>query len=690
MSEDKLAEYDRKRDFSKTAEPRGEPASEVAGGAQPRFVVQEHHARRLHWDLRIEHEGVAASFALPNGVPLDPKDNRMAVRTEDHPLEYLEFEGEIPEGSYGAGTMTVLDRGTVSIEKWDAKKIEVTLHGERITGRYALFVLKEADWMIHRMDPSQDRDRVGLPEHIVPMLAKAGELPRDGERWGYEVKWDGVRALAYALPGRLRFESRNLNDITEGYPELRSISRAVGHREAVLDGEIVAFDADGHPSFERLQQRMHVRGERQVKRLTESVPVVFVVFDLLYLDGRDLTRLPYSERRERLEALALSGPQIRVPRLLAGDGAEVLEAVRAQGLEGIIAKRLDSRYEPGRRGGSWLKVKNVQRDEFVIGAWMPGEGRRRESIGSLAVGQWDGGELRYAGNVGTGFSDAELERLAGILAPLEREDSPFSGRQPGKGAVWVQPSRAASVEYLERTGAGMIRAPSYKGLVEPDESERLPPPPIAPGEVEVDGRRLKLTNLDKVLYPATGFTKGQVIEYYARIAPVLVAHLDDRPLTLKRYPNGVEDKFFFEKNCPKHAPDWIPTGALREPALGRGRLLCLQGAGDARVARSDGRARAASAASPRTEARDADGAGLRSGPRAAGHDRRMLRGGAVAERDVRAVRPAGVRQDVRVQGPADLRPAQPPRRDVRADQDVRQGRRRTRSPAGARSSWSPR
>src|SRR5947209_11079138 len=300
----KRERYRTKRDFTKTPEPSGAPSE---SGAQPRFVVQEHSARRIHWDLRLEHDGVAASWAVPNGIPETPDENRKAVHTEDHPLEYLEFEGEIPKGSYGAGTMRIFDAGTYELHKWRPREVIVTFHGERVRGRYALFQAgrDEKDWMIHRMDPVSDPTREPMPEQVVPMLARSGSLPRDEERYGFEVKWDGIRAIAYVQPGRLRLQGRRLNDITAQYPELHNLVRALGANEAVLDGEIVAFDADGRPSFERLQQRMHLGSDAQVRRRAKQVPATYVMFDLLYLDGHSLLHEPYSKRRAKPEALGL-------------------------------------------------------------------------------------------------------------------------------------------------------------------------------------------------------------------------------------------------------------------------------------------------------------------------------------------------------------------------------------------------
>jgi bifunctional non-homologous end joining protein LigD len=592
MASEKLKGYRAKRDFGLTPEPSGEAAVNPAD--QPRFVIQEHHATRLHWDLRLEHDGALASWAVPNGIPATPQDNRLAVRTEDHPLEYLEFHGEIPKGQYGAGTMTIWDRGTFQLHKWEERKVEVTFYGERVHGRYGLFPIgrgpdQEKDWMIHRMDPPDDPARVPMPERIVPMLSRVGEdIPRDPERWSFEVKWDGVRAIAYVQPGRLRLESRNLNDITEAYPEVRGLIEEVGMREVVLDGEIVTFDERGRPSFERLQRRMHVTSPAAVRRLVSSHPVVYAIFDLLFLDGHSLMELPYRERRQRLEELELGGRAWRVPAAHPGEGAALLEATREQGLEGIMAKRLDSCYEPGRRSGAWVKIKHTRRQELVIGGWVPGEGRRTKRIGALLMGYYEGERFVYAGRVGTGFTERSLTELQKRLESYRRPTSPFAGRPSiPRGSVFVEPCLVAEIELREWTSEGVMRAPSFKGLREDrsprevvleskrvvaatgqsakalapdspealfDEVERLPGGALA---VLVEGRRLRISNWDKVLYPATGFTKGDLVAYYARIAPAVLPHLHDRPLTLKRYPSGVEGEHFYEKQAPSHRPDWV-------------------------------------------------------------------------------------------------------------------------------------
>jgi bifunctional non-homologous end joining protein LigD len=598
----RLKAYRAKRDFAATPEPA---EGDGAGSDSPRFVIHEHSATRLHWDLRLERDGVLASWAVPRGLPEAPKDNRLAVWTEDHPLEYVDFHGEIPKGQYGAGTMKIWDHGTYDCLKWEPRKIEVALHGERLNARYALFPISSEDppkeWMVHRMDPPADTTREPMPEQIKPMLARAGELPRSERGWVYEVKWDGVRALAYSEPGELRLESRNLKDITTSYPELARLNRSLSSHTAILDGEIVAFDERGLPSFAALQRRMHVSSGAQAKRLAKATRVTYMIFDLLWLDGHSLMDLSYGERRERLAELELSGESWQTPEPLAGKGKDVKAATAAQGLEGIVAKRLDSKYEPGARSTSWVKIKNVGRQELVIGGWIPGEGRRQERIGALLVGVYEPeGGFRYAGRVGTGFSEAELDRLGGLLGPLRREDSPFTaGERPPRQAIFCEPELVAEIEFTEWTAAGSLRHPSYKGLRDDKKATEVrredvtAPAASAPAakrgsagsrkrrakepsaallvreegagkaSTTVDDHELKLTNLGKLLYPGeAGFSKRDVIDFYAAVAPTMIAHLQGRALTVKRWPDGVEGKAFYQKQAPAHRPEWVPTVTL--------------------------------------------------------------------------------------------------------------------------------
>jgi bifunctional non-homologous end joining protein LigD len=457
----KLGTYKEKRDFRKTPEPRGRAKRRKPGD---RFVVQEHHARSLHWDLRLERDGVLVSWAVPKGIPMDPRRNNLAVHVEDHPLDYIDFAGQIPAGEYGAGKVAIWDSGTYECEKWREDEVIVVFHGERLHGKYALFRTKGKNWMIHRMDPPADPGEDPMPEHVVPMLARLSDLPRNDRDYGFEVKWDGVRTISYIEGGRVRLESRNLRDVTRQYPELRKLGRELGSRRAVLDGEIVALDEQGHPSFQRLQPRMHLASESAIRRRMVDTPVVYMIFDVIWLEGRSKMPLPYTERRAELEALDLNGDNWRTPSHHVGDGEAMFAASKEQGLEGVVAKRLDSRYEPGGRSGAWLKIKNQFSQELVIGGWLPGQGGRSGTLGSLAVGFYEDGKLRYAGNVGTGFTQRTLAELMDLLKPLERPDSPFEGRQPPKGTVFVEPELVAEVEFRGWTKTRTLRQPSFKGL----------------------------------------------------------------------------------------------------------------------------------------------------------------------------------------------------------------------------------
>ncbi|MET0809919.1 MAG: non-homologous end-joining DNA ligase [Thermoleophilaceae bacterium] len=458
---DKLGTYREKRDFEKTSEPAGRRGKKATAC---RFVVQEHHARRLHWDLRLEHDGALASWALPRGIPEHPEENRLAVHTEDHPLEYLEFEGVIPKGEYGAGTMNVWDRGTFDAEKFRKNEVIATFSGERMRGRYALFQTRGDDWMIHRMDPPLDPGYEPMPDRLTPMLAKSGKLPRDEEKWAFEVKWDGIRTVLFCDHGHMSLQGRNFTDFTPRYPEVRELARELGARRVILDGEVVAFDEQGRPSFERLQSRMHLGSDSAVKRRMRDIPATYIAFDLLYLDGHSTTSLTYEERRELLDALELEGPAWRAPDYHRGEGTALLAATKELGIEGVIAKRLDSTYDSGRRSSAWIKVKNVCEQDVVIGGWAPGEGKRSGRVGALATGLMEDGKLSYAGKVGTGFTDRTLAILERELKPLRRDTSPFEGRQPPKGTIFAEPRLVARVELREWTKSNTMRAPSFKGL----------------------------------------------------------------------------------------------------------------------------------------------------------------------------------------------------------------------------------
>src|SRR5438132_545419 len=361
----KLAEYEAKRDFKKTPEPGARVPKKAARA--PRFVVQEHHARRLHWDFRLEKDGVGVSWAVPKGIPPDPKQNHLAVHVEDHPLEYFKFAGEIPKGEYGGGQVLIWDEGTYDPVKWSDREVMIDLHGNRLKGRYVLFKTNGENWMIHRMDPPQDPDRKPMPQKVEPMLARLSpKLPAPDAAWGFEFKWDGIRAVAFVEGGRVRLQSRTGEDITPRYPEIHAMGRALGSREVIL--------------------------------------------------------------------------------------------------EGVMAKKLDSKYQPGRRTGTWQKIKNRNRQELVIAGWLDGEGKRRGYPGALLVGYYDKGKFVYAGKVGTGFTDAILEELNKKLKALATDKSPFVVGAPPRAAHFVKPKIVAEFEFVEWTRGGQLRAPAFKGF----------------------------------------------------------------------------------------------------------------------------------------------------------------------------------------------------------------------------------
>ena len=463
-----LATYRKKRDPAKTPEPMGATTKgKRSKQASPTFVVQEHHATALHWDFRLERDGVLVSWAIPKGVPLDPGSNRLAVHTEDHPLDYGTFEGQIPKGEYGGGKVILWDHGHFECEKWTEREVIVELHGSRVSGRYVLFKTGGRNWMIHRMDPAP----IGwepMPEEIRPMLATLGSLPSPDRGWSYEFKWDGIRAVTYVEGGRVRALTRNGNDVSEVYPELRGLGQQLGATSVVLDGELVAMDDEGRPSFSRLQNRMQVRGASQVRRAAAHTPVSYLIFDVLYLDGRQLVSDTYDERRSALESLDLDGPDSVVTDAFTdAPGEKVLEVARSGGLEGVVAKLRSSRYQPGRRSDAWIKVKLTRTQEVVIGGWTPGKGSRQQTFGALLMGVPGRDGLEFVGKVGTGFTSDQQDELLDRLRSLTCESSPFAGEVPSAhraGATWVRPELVGEVRFTEWTKDGQIRHPAWRGL----------------------------------------------------------------------------------------------------------------------------------------------------------------------------------------------------------------------------------
>ncbi len=559
-----LSDYERKRDPARTPEPF---AGGRGGGAAPIFVVQRHDARRLHYDFRLERDGALASWAVPKGVPLEPGARALAVHVEDHPLEYATFEGRIPKGEYGAGSVEIFDHGTYDLlEEKRNGQLTFELHGRRLRGRFTLVPAhldgKEQNWLLIKGHDESSANAAGRRVY-APMLASSDtRLPR-GEEWTFEVKFDGYRALAYIRGGECTLVSRNGNDLTERFASVAAaLVKAARSPNAVVDGEITRVDETGRSSFSELQQG--------------TGSLVYFAFDLLELDGEQLVGAPLGERKARLRELLL-------PRVAGvsysesfDDGDALQEVVRERALEGIVAKRVDSTYKSGRRTHDWIKLKVDSSDEFVVAGYTRGTGRRAASFGALVLAVNEGGELRYVGNVGTGFSEDEIEKLLGLLRPLHRDDPPF--REPPKmprvrkGDVqWVEPGLVVQVRFGEWTHEGHLRHPAYLGIRDDKAAAEVTRAQPISDVIRARGRELRLSNLDKPFWPEEGITKGDLLRYYQAVSPVLVPHLRGRPFTMRRYPDGAAGKAFFQKDAPSHMPDWIATFRARVSTRDRDR-----------------------------------------------------------------------------------------------------------------------
>jgi bifunctional non-homologous end joining protein LigD len=683
-----LETYRRKRDFARTPEPEPGPVGDGGG----RFVVQRHRATRLHYDFRLEVGGVLVSWAVPKGPTLDPDARRMAARTEDHPIEYLEFEGKIPRGEYGAGDVIVWDWGTFEPEATndpraaiDAGELKFALLGEKLNGRFTIIRTGgRRDAMGRRSDPDQwllihKRDefavsgwdaedhpasvRTGrtndevaadvaprfntppppaagvvpdlpgsreapLPEFVPPMLATPVDAAFSSPDWLFEVKWDGYRVETVIRDGRARIWTRKHNDAATYFPDLAGPAPWIRTADAVVDGEVVALDEQGRPSFGRLQERTGLRGlevatgrrrpetERLSKDERAAIPLVYWVFDLLHVDGRSLLDVPLVERKRLLRRLLRPHPMVRYAPHVEADGEAFLEAARQQELEGIIAKRRESVYEPGRRSSAWLKIKLRREQELVVAGWLEGEGSHKD-LGSLVVAVNDEGRLRHAGQVGSGIDTRTRRELLATLGSIERPTSPIEPAPRLPRVHWVEPRVVIRAEFAEWTRDGLVRQAAFKGVeiakdpasVVREEagpvrrvlaaghrkppvrgrrttavSEALPDPPArgaAPGtedltaelaaldvmdsggEWEVAGRTVRLTNLDKELFPADpergrpAFTKRDLLRHYVASAAVLVPYLRDRGVTVLRFPNGVARPGFWQKDLPGHTPEWV-------------------------------------------------------------------------------------------------------------------------------------
>jgi bifunctional non-homologous end joining protein LigD len=621
-----LGRYRARRDPERTPEPFGAEHTVrplPAGSARP-FVVQQHAARRMHWDLRLQIGGVLVSWAVPKGPSLDPSERRLAVRTEDHPREYVDFEGVIPPGNYGAGAMIVWDRGVYrSADGGDpepalaAGKLDLVLEGHKLRGRFALVRTKAGggrDWLllhketgapaaesrcvtvaepasvlsgltVEELAAGVTRDAVveaalplAAPRRVLaadalrPMLAASAAEPFSREGWLFELKYDGVRVLAEKPEdGSPRLLSRSGADRTAVYPEL---ARAVAHvplRAFVLDGEIAALDERGRSSFERLQRRFTQSDAAAVERARTEVPVVLFAFDLLAASGRDLRRAPLALRKQILALFAPRTGFVRFVDHVEGDGRALFAAARQHRLEGVVAKRAGSVYESGRRSKSWLKVKVPRSAPLAIVGVVPGRGSRRE-LGSLMLAWRRGGALVYAGNVGSGLD----ERTIALLAPRLRESAvaapAFEGAPdpPPRGSCWVRPGIVCRVRFGEVTSAGLLRHPVFEGLLEdlspadceaPVDRERVAAAATVP---EASSPSPELTRLDKVFWPVEGYTKGDLVAWYEEAWPFLAPYLRDRPVVLTRYPDGIEGKHFYQKSAPEFTPAWVRRERIDE------------------------------------------------------------------------------------------------------------------------------
>ena len=624
-----LEAYRKKRDPERTPEPFG--GRRPGGGRM--FVVQKHAARRLHYDLRLEMDGVLKSWAVPKGPSVHAEEKRLAVHVEDHPIEYADFEGVIAPGNYGAGSVIVWDRGWYRsakpedlLEQLRRGKLEVELFGYKLRGRWTLARMsgQEKDWLllkkadgaaaseelVDRYPQSilsgltveemadvpgrlasirQHLETLDAPRREVAarsqsfMLATLDERAPSDKGWLFEIKFDGVRVLAARRGEQVELYGRSGQLITGRYPDLVRTLLALPVEHFVIDGEIVALDESGRPSFQRLQPRMALTDPREIEAAAARVPVEGVFFDCLALDGRDLRRLPLTRRKDCLRLLVPPlGPVHYVDHVLE-HGPAFLEAANEQRLEGIVAKRAASAYAGG-RSRDWIKVKCQRRREFVIGGYTDPQGSRGH-FGALHIGVYDGPRLVYVSKVGTGFDQAGLKNLWEKLQPLARATPPFdAGAVPkGKSHHWVEPRLVCEVRFSDWTNDGGLRHPTFIGLrsdKRPEECRReaieashsspplrgrgqgegeaepilLPAPPTVSGPKEV-----KLTNLKKMFWPADGYTKGDLVTYYERVAPLLLPYLRDRPLVLTRYPDGITGKSFFQKDAPEFTPAWVRT-----------------------------------------------------------------------------------------------------------------------------------
>jgi bifunctional non-homologous end joining protein LigD len=690
-----LETYRSKRNFTRTPEPEPGAVGDGAG----RFVVQRHRATALHYDTRLEVDGVLVSWAVPKGPTLDAGEKRLAMRTEDHPIEYFDFEGTIPEGEYGAGDVIIWDWGTFEPEETDdpaaairAGELKFRLYGERLRGRYTIvrtsgrggrsddrdkwLLIKKRDEVADEgwdaedhptsvktgrtndevkagKKPAFDQPSPGpdvapdlsgareaaQPDFIPPMLATLTDGAFDDEDWLFEVKWDGYRVEAVITDGKARIWTRNRVDAATYFPDLAGPAGWINARDAIVDGEVVAFDEQGRPSFSRLQDRTGLRAleaatrraDPDAPKLTreerEAIPLAYMAFDLLHLDGRSLLDVPLEDRKGLLRRVLRPHGMVRYAAHVVGEGRDFTEAAAEKGLEGVVAKRRRSAYQPGKRSRDWLKIKLRREQEIVVVGWLPGQGTHKD-LGSLIVAVNEDGKLRHAGQVGSGINGRMRKELLAAMEPIRRPDAPLVKTPRLPQARWVEPQIVVRAEFAEWTRDGLLRQAAFKG-VELDRdpakvvreeavpasrvAKRAPPAsrraramkdrpkdprpdrgpaarttakadggwPVADvdltpasatelkalkemtgdGHWQVAGHEVRVTNLDKVLFPADGnvpaFTKRDLLHYYVTVGPTILPHLAGRGLNLQRFPDGTGRKGFWQKDVPGHAPKWI-------------------------------------------------------------------------------------------------------------------------------------
>lgn len=615
-----LKEYARKRDFTKTPEPGPKEDQKQTGTRGGFFCVQRHDATRLHYDFRLEVQGVLVSWAVPKGPSLDPKRKSLAMKVEDHPLDYGTFEGNIPKGEYGGGSVMLWDKGSYEVlgdasatEQLERGDFKFQLHGTKLNGSFAIVHMKHAgkgnEWLLIKKQDEfavpgynvedfawsvatrrtqeeiaensnafsladlKGAKETALPAMVEPMLATAVSKPPAGSQWIYEIKWDGVRALCRIDRGKLQIYSRRGNQVDKQYPEVHTVVSAIQGKTAWVDGEICVVDEKGLTRFNLIQHRIGATSSA-VPRLMETSPVTLFLFDILYLDGYDLRGVALEDRRRVLESVFKPADHIQLSKTFDTSGDQMFEAARKMELEGILAKDRHSTYA-GSRSSKWLKIKVLNEEEFLIAGYTAGE---REYFGSLVLGSFKDGELQHAGQVGTGFDSKLMKSIYDKMQPLITKTSPFKTRPKVKDVTWIKPELVCQIRFLERTPDGMLRAPVFVGLRDDKtpadvEAEAPQDPPSDAAAlrlsgkevtVDLDGQRLKFSNLDKVFFPKDGYTKRDLLEFYDRVSPYLLPHLKDRPLSMKRYPNGIHEQYFFQKNASAHFPDWLRCFPIQE------------------------------------------------------------------------------------------------------------------------------